>query len=80
MNFRTLVARRADTCRSCNGAIRPGQKIRWAKGRGSYHMSNECPARGGRPAVAASPPVPFNDESDAPPSDVAEHDWWRWEG
>jgi hypothetical protein len=42
MAFRTIEARFAGTCRRCGGPIEPGERIRWAKGAGSYHLVADC--------------------------------------
>ncbi len=41
-SYRTIVAKYPGKCRRCGGAITPGEPIRWAPGRGSWHMSDRC--------------------------------------
>jgi len=40
--FRTITARFAGTCKRCGGAVAPGDKIRWAKRAGTYHLATDC--------------------------------------
>jgi len=62
--FKTITSRFAGKCRRCQKAgicdgrenIAPGQKIRWARGAGSYHLSAECPASGAEPVPAGHAP------------------------
>ena len=39
----TITAKYAGRCRSCGGAIHPGDRINWERGMGAEHV--ECPAR-----------------------------------
>lgn len=45
--FRTITAKFPGVCRRCNDPFPPGTKVRWAKGRGSYHLAAACGASGG---------------------------------
>lgn len=43
-SFKTLNAKFAGTCKRCGQQFPAGTKIRWAKGKGSYHLAADCPA------------------------------------
>jgi hypothetical protein len=40
--FRTITSRFDTTCRRCDGSIAAGTRIRWARGRGSWHLAADC--------------------------------------
>ena len=40
--FITITARKESTCRRCGGTIAVGQRIRWERRAGSYHLKAEC--------------------------------------
>jgi hypothetical protein len=42
--FRTITSKFAGTCRRCGGRIDIGERIRWAQGKGSYHLAASCRA------------------------------------
>jgi hypothetical protein len=54
MAFITITARFAGVCKRCGGAIQPGQRIRWMKGRKgmTYHLQAQC----GNPELAHDDP------------------------
>lgn len=62
--FKTITSRFAGCCQRCKKAglspeqqaIKPGQKIRWARNAGAYHLSADCPASQGA-TVAEGPPL-----------------------
>lgn len=40
--FSTIAAKYPGRCRRCGGAIAAGEPIRWAPGRGTWHLSDRC--------------------------------------
>lgn len=46
--FRTITNRFDSICRRCGEPVPAGAKVRWAKGRGIYHLTAVCP--GANPA------------------------------
>lgn len=42
LNFRTIVARHPGKCRRCGAPINPGDPVRWAPKRGTYHLKDYC--------------------------------------
>jgi hypothetical protein len=40
--FRTITNKYTSICRRCGETVPAGQSVRWAKGKGVYHLSNEC--------------------------------------
>ena len=41
-NWRTISSKFDSECRRCKGAIKAGTKIRWAPGKGAWHLSDDC--------------------------------------
>lgn len=56
--FKTITAKYEGTCRRCGGTIHPGERVRWAKGCGTYHLKENCPA-----CQEQEEPPPFDEES-----------------
>lgn len=44
---RTMIARYRGKCRSCGGAISPGETIRWAGRGAAFHAQGACEGDGG---------------------------------
>ena len=55
--FRTIVAKHPGKCRRCGGPIRPGDAIRWAPKRGTYHYKDYCGGEADELAMARSEEV-----------------------
>lgn len=55
--FKTITAKYEGTCRRCGGTVHPGEKVRWAKGAGTWHLKADCPACNEDADLAPPPPA-----------------------
>lgn len=55
MEFKTIVARKEGVCKRCGQPVNVGERIRWAAGRGSYHLASECVASQPGEVIATEP-------------------------
>lgn len=44
-DWRTMVSKFEGKCRRCDTAFPAGTTIRWAAGKGAWHLNHECPAK-----------------------------------
>lgn len=57
--WKTITAKYGGTCRRCGEDFPAGTLVRWAKGCGTYHLKDECPA------CCEPPPTTPDDGADA---------------